>query len=1270
MLVDPGAIGIFLSMLARGGRDLVDFTNDVLNNVVSLTGDAHQARVAQDIFRQEIRYERSLQMREDIRDMNKVMLESVTSYLFLGSIILGTCFTTVIEGFPPLDTNRMVRAWWLLFACWAITFSLLGIWFALGFQVKISAASRERLLRRYRYRLTDDVVVTRMGGNNLVNSFFSLGNMVINSVGQATFDRAGGDTPSGVRKECSTPVFPAKTLESALKTRVQSLDKMNPVDATPLRKHLNAWIHQSGEGYAKQTIIDAPYFLLDETLVRCPWECTGEKPLLLRVYGEVTMYIAAQCPPLGTFDAEEGVGHTTLHGLRKAIGAEVPEWPMNERPVVTAGYHPAWRGPSGYGEFQRVEGFTLFISHHNMEIALYKIVLAPPNHGNAVDVIVNWRFKTACEALTVVLRNGHVHCKEEDWPIAEFNEEIRQITPFQDFSGYYLRRGMMYLIANVCLAVLSRTWLIGDRPMWWLENVLMVAILLPAIVVTFCMPINIKATQLALSMPVINQADPFTHDSDSLRYDSERSQAVSAHAPKSRWVSSDFAARFHSRDHSPEDHRFGDGEGVPATSSSAPASYGGSPQGGAGSKWRGTSGMPRTARLATDGAHDDVARETTVNHSFAAGDLATASTWQRRTSPDFAAQRQHGGGLGVGAHGGRDAGAVPMEGSLLSSTAKGLETRMSRCCSVSPTKERQQISPDGETSPDRMVLWPRNAGVDSARDPGSGRGPPVSGRAHQEGTTPRLRSEPAPISTAAPSLPRSTSGIFGGVSASTKRAGAMRHKAMLRLVTLRDLGELPPPMSPTAPPNKKFWCRTRCRRWGKHMLRSYVRWCGSGNDKLGLLDTSTAQALRSLTRFLDILFAVSVLTVVGSPAVDWGREPVILGPIDVPPSSMSQRRLYETMSVELGWERWEVAWPPFFRPTAAALDPSGGSLYVAAGAVVRRFRCRAALPQETWLAEADARGAARRCAPAGRPEVLPEEARGLGLIGGTLVAVGDSGVYEVRGLAEATQDSEVDRAEEGGDGPAEEAGLLGAFSAAVGAEAASGERPRLLAPHALGRLAAATVSSLPRGGAPAASGAPAGIAVVLAPASGAARFGAVLPVGAGAAAGGAAMGAGADVGELRLLAPLEISRGEALQNLTATYLNGGGSGQARRHDGGEPTLWAADGEGNLLALGLSSGKLLATAAVPRGDAAGPSRTARASLRGAPEGAGPPSPSLPRRGHVAALAGNATHLVAVLSAPADDGMGERASEALLPNEALEAAVFVARLPPSGAVFQGL
>ena len=58
------------------------------------------------------RYERSIQIREDMRDVNKLMMESVQTHVIMGSIILGVCWNMCIEGFPPeevgLDSDTAV----------------------------------------------------------------------------------------------------------------------------------------------------------------------------------------------------------------------------------------------------------------------------------------------------------------------------------------------------------------------------------------------------------------------------------------------------------------------------------------------------------------------------------------------------------------------------------------------------------------------------------------------------------------------------------------------------------------------------------------------------------------------------------------------------------------------------------------------------------------------------------------------------------------------------------------------------------------------------------------------------------------------------------------------------------------------------------------------------------------------------------------------------------------------------------------------------------
>lgn len=44
-----------------------------------------------------------------MRDVNKLMMESVQTHVIMGSIILGVCWNMCIEGFPPEEAVQTVR---------------------------------------------------------------------------------------------------------------------------------------------------------------------------------------------------------------------------------------------------------------------------------------------------------------------------------------------------------------------------------------------------------------------------------------------------------------------------------------------------------------------------------------------------------------------------------------------------------------------------------------------------------------------------------------------------------------------------------------------------------------------------------------------------------------------------------------------------------------------------------------------------------------------------------------------------------------------------------------------------------------------------------------------------------------------------------------------------------------------------------------------------------------------------------------------------------
>ena len=365
-----GALATVFGLALSRSREVADLASSIFGSFVAVTGDAHQAKVAQDIFRQQVRYERSIQIREDMRDVNKLMMESVQTHVIMGSIVLGVCWTMCIEGFPPEEAERVVVSLWLVFTCWSVTYTLIALWLALRFQMKMSSSARDRLLRRHRLMVPDDLVVGRMGGHNVVNQVANFHSWLLTAINNLTSTDPANEDDNAIRVRGRRHIG----------LRVQVEPREGYVDVEPLRKGMHAWLHPEGDGWSFHTLLDIPFFLTGETLIRSPWQFTGDRPLAFRVYGEATLYVAAQCPPLRSQNKQKNEPSTSTnnHGLKKALwlAGQVPDWPADELPLALQGFHEDWAGESGYGEFRRVEGFSMYVDRNDIEMPLYKFAIA------------------------------------------------------------------------------------------------------------------------------------------------------------------------------------------------------------------------------------------------------------------------------------------------------------------------------------------------------------------------------------------------------------------------------------------------------------------------------------------------------------------------------------------------------------------------------------------------------------------------------------------------------------------------------------------------------------------------------------------------------------------------------------------------------------------------------------------------------------------------------------------------------------------------------
>mmetsp|Transcript_12287 Transcript_12287/g.28739 ORF Transcript_12287/g.28739 Transcript_12287/m.28739 type:complete len:1091 (-) Transcript_12287:60-3332(-) len=582
----PLAVGLVAALSTS--KDVLNTLNGLFSSFVAVTGDAHQAKVALDIFRQEVRYERSLQMREDVRDMEQLMVEGVQAHTFMDSIILGVCFAMLIEGHPPEESDRTLVAVWLVFGTWSVAFTLVGLLLALRFQTKVSTRAQQRLLKRNRFTLPDDLVVGKLGGQNIVGQFSALFNHML-GVMQRMYDMEGDQlgqlkNPTSFCRDKSAlleeksnggldaaekglPTLSQQVLQDdavhrkvreaqaseegagtatlssngflahslpttektsaskdskkavkmpagSLKVEVDESYYYSPASQPNAEeaaqpdwsgkavvidrrtfKNETAWRDCAGNcsrdvnlAPERHRLLDVPFFLMKEMLVRQPYFCSKEmnqRPLNFRVYGKATLYISGLCPP-----PQGGAGQT--------FQTQVPRWSTRHLPKIIQKDRDG--NELQRGKWRSVDGFTIFVDPNHVELPLYKMVLLEPPRAPAgeeafVEVQVNWSFDhEGCEALLVFLRKGQIDCAEEEWPIREFQNEIQEITPLREFSSIYMRHGISCLCLSAGLLATARLELLFHSN-WIFEVILAFVAFVPALLMTVFLPLDLRILQ-------------------------------------------------------------------------------------------------------------------------------------------------------------------------------------------------------------------------------------------------------------------------------------------------------------------------------------------------------------------------------------------------------------------------------------------------------------------------------------------------------------------------------------------------------------------------------------------------------------------------------------------------------------------------------------------------------------------------------------------------------------------------------------------------------
>eukprot|EP00930_Biecheleria_cincta_P106230 TRINITY_DN9955_c0_g1_i1.p1 TRINITY_DN9955_c0_g1~~TRINITY_DN9955_c0_g1_i1.p1 ORF type:complete len:1062 (+),score=163.51 TRINITY_DN9955_c0_g1_i1:219-3404(+) len=492
------------AVFCHGASNAADISNSLFGSVVAVTGDAHQAQVAQDIFRQEVRIERSLRIREDIRDAHKLMIENVQTQLLMGNIVLGICFMVLIEGKPsdPILEPVLVQEMWAVFTVWAVSLSFLSVWFALQFQEVVSLSARKRLLEKHRVCTPNDEVVGRMGGGNIAEkvsqlhqgglnrlSGFLAANSLYESVKAACHDGVDGktaeagdvhmaandlaDIKSSMPKSPALPVLaPSQPCIGSHFHRYSDSElpdlnvKVSFDGSSP--SIIKSVERRDGRAFRRQWSLGEP------VAVRA---CRGTRAWFDEDHQDLSSQYVADLPD---FLVDETLircnwympepklrrsvriavqGEATLYvsalwtksGDFLGVHGPPADWNPEEIPLLRGG-----------ADFQRVEGFSVLLSGRKFELPVYRAVLAKPDSSGWCNAKLTWRFKDSFEAPLIILRKGRVLTSEEDWPVREFLNELDAIQPLREHSMRYMGYGLTNLFCAAFLAHLGR--ILTDRP--------------------------------------------------------------------------------------------------------------------------------------------------------------------------------------------------------------------------------------------------------------------------------------------------------------------------------------------------------------------------------------------------------------------------------------------------------------------------------------------------------------------------------------------------------------------------------------------------------------------------------------------------------------------------------------------------------------------------------------------------------------------------------------------------------------------------------------